>query len=168
MDKGITREQIERVARIYASNEDASRALGIAMRSFGRLCRQYGIDPQPILAELDQALNQRDEEEDTHRLVVTAQDTESGSKVQYRLADRGGADGSRVITPTMLVVTSAVLVLVLLIAAAQGLKQWQRHREKQEVIEAVEVVPLPTAPTDLEEFIIPQQLPMKELAIPAD
>jgi hypothetical protein len=40
----IERERIERVARIYASNEDASRALGIAMRSFGRLCRQYGIE----------------------------------------------------------------------------------------------------------------------------
>lgn len=44
MDKGITREQIERVARIYKTNEDASQALGIAMRSFGRLCRKYGIE----------------------------------------------------------------------------------------------------------------------------
>jgi len=44
MDKGITREQIERVARIYKTNQDASQALGIAMRSFGRLCRRYGIE----------------------------------------------------------------------------------------------------------------------------
>ena len=44
MDKGITREQIERVARIYKTNQDASQALGIAMRSFSRLCRKYGID----------------------------------------------------------------------------------------------------------------------------
>ena len=44
MDKGITREQIERVARIYKTNEDASQALGIAMRSFGRLCRKYGVE----------------------------------------------------------------------------------------------------------------------------
>ena len=41
---GIERERIERVARIYASNQDASQALGIAMRSFSRLCRQYGIE----------------------------------------------------------------------------------------------------------------------------
>ena len=40
----IERDRIERVARIYASNQDASRALGIAMRSFGRLCREYGIE----------------------------------------------------------------------------------------------------------------------------
>lgn len=44
MDKGITREQVERVARIYNSNEDAGRALGIQMRSFSRLCRTYQIE----------------------------------------------------------------------------------------------------------------------------
>ena len=44
MDRGITRDQIERVARIYKSNQDASQALGIAMQSFGRLCRKYGIE----------------------------------------------------------------------------------------------------------------------------
>lgn len=40
----IERDRIARVARIYASNQDASQALGIAMRSFGRLCREYGIE----------------------------------------------------------------------------------------------------------------------------
>ena len=44
MERGITRDQIERVARIYKSNQDAGRALGINMRSFSRLCRQYGIE----------------------------------------------------------------------------------------------------------------------------
>ncbi|MFC1526073.1 hypothetical protein ACFL6X_04595 [Candidatus Latescibacterota bacterium] len=44
MDKSITRDQVERVARMYRTNEDASRALGIQMRSFGRLCRRYGIE----------------------------------------------------------------------------------------------------------------------------
>lgn len=44
MDKGIDRDQVERVARIYKTNEDASRALGIEMRSFGRLCRRHGIE----------------------------------------------------------------------------------------------------------------------------
>jgi hypothetical protein len=39
-----SRDRIERVARIYASNKEASQALGIAPGSFGRLCRQYGIE----------------------------------------------------------------------------------------------------------------------------
>jgi len=41
---GIERERIERAARIYASNQDAGLALGIAPGSFGRLCRRYGIE----------------------------------------------------------------------------------------------------------------------------
>ena len=40
----IARERIERAARIYASNQEASQALGIAAGTFGRLCRQYGIE----------------------------------------------------------------------------------------------------------------------------
>lgn len=40
----IERERIERVARLYASNEEASQALGIAPGSFSRLCRLYGIE----------------------------------------------------------------------------------------------------------------------------
>jgi hypothetical protein len=44
MDKHITREQVERVARLYKSNQDACRALGIRLRSFGRLCRRYGAE----------------------------------------------------------------------------------------------------------------------------
>ena len=40
----VNRERIERVARIYANNQEASRALGIANVTFGRLCRQYGIE----------------------------------------------------------------------------------------------------------------------------
>ena len=38
------RKRVERAARIYASNKDASKALGIALGSFGRLCQQYGIE----------------------------------------------------------------------------------------------------------------------------
>ena len=37
-------EWIERAARMYNSNADASKALGIAGGTFGRLCRQYGIE----------------------------------------------------------------------------------------------------------------------------
>ena len=42
MNSKIDREQLVRVARIYKSNQDASQVLGIAIRSFARLCRRYG------------------------------------------------------------------------------------------------------------------------------
>ena len=44
MNRGVPKDTIERVARIYKSNEDASNALGITMRSFGRLCRKYDVE----------------------------------------------------------------------------------------------------------------------------
>ncbi|HJP33592.1 MAG TPA: hypothetical protein QGF95_23825 [Candidatus Latescibacteria bacterium] len=44
LDKGFTKEQVERVARMYHSVNDASRAMGITPRSFSRLCRKYDID----------------------------------------------------------------------------------------------------------------------------
>ena len=44
MAPSIDRERIERAARIYTCNADASLALGIAPGSFGRLCRRYGIE----------------------------------------------------------------------------------------------------------------------------
>lgn len=40
----IDPERIARVARIYGSNQEASRALGIAPGSFSRLCRLYDIE----------------------------------------------------------------------------------------------------------------------------
>ena len=40
----IERDRVERAARMYSTNEAASRALGIDPRSFSRLCRRYGIE----------------------------------------------------------------------------------------------------------------------------
>ncbi len=40
----VPREWLERAARVYNSNAEASKALGIAGGTFGRLCRQYGIE----------------------------------------------------------------------------------------------------------------------------
>ncbi len=42
--QGVPKDAVERVARMYHSNSDASAALGVEMRSFGRLCRRYAIE----------------------------------------------------------------------------------------------------------------------------
>ena len=44
IERAVDRERVERVARVYASNDLASQALGITARSFSRLCRQHGIE----------------------------------------------------------------------------------------------------------------------------
>jgi len=41
--KPINKDAVERVARIYKSNKEASQAIGIHPRSFARLCREHGI-----------------------------------------------------------------------------------------------------------------------------
>ena len=40
----IEKDRIKRAAQIYASNDAAGSALGIAPGSFGRLCHRYGIE----------------------------------------------------------------------------------------------------------------------------
>ena len=40
----IEKDRIEHAVRIYASNDAAGSALGIAPGSFGRLCHRYGIE----------------------------------------------------------------------------------------------------------------------------
>ena len=44
LSRGVTRGAVERAARIYTTNRDASSAMGITVRSFSRLCRRYGIE----------------------------------------------------------------------------------------------------------------------------
>ena len=43
-ERGMDRERIERAARVYATNEAASQALGIRARSFSRMCRRFGVE----------------------------------------------------------------------------------------------------------------------------
>jgi len=40
----IPLDWIERAARVYTSNQEACRALGIAGGTFGRLCREHDIE----------------------------------------------------------------------------------------------------------------------------
>jgi hypothetical protein len=41
--RAISRERIERVARMYPDNKSASQALGITAGGFSRRCRRFGI-----------------------------------------------------------------------------------------------------------------------------
>ena len=42
--RAVSKERIERVARMYSDNKSAGEAIGIAPGSFSRLCTKYGID----------------------------------------------------------------------------------------------------------------------------
>lgn len=40
----VTRRQLERAARMYRTNRDATRALGVGNSTFYKLCRQFDIE----------------------------------------------------------------------------------------------------------------------------
>lgn len=42
---GVSREQAERVCRMYHTRADAARALGIASKNLQRILDRYGIKP---------------------------------------------------------------------------------------------------------------------------
>jgi len=44
-------KQLERAARIYRTNHDAARALGVSLSSFGRACRHHGIETPHLRRE---------------------------------------------------------------------------------------------------------------------
>ena len=40
----VTKEQVERTARLCSSNQFADESLGVCPGAFGRLCKKYGIE----------------------------------------------------------------------------------------------------------------------------
>ena len=67
----IGRERVERAARMYATNQGAGIALGIAPGSFGRLCRRYGIEtPQGRRRRRCGRLHGEDAERDCARVTA--------------------------------------------------------------------------------------------------
>lgn len=40
----VTRKQVERAARMYRTNRDAIRALGIGNNTFYKLCKEFNIE----------------------------------------------------------------------------------------------------------------------------
>jgi len=40
----VSRFEVERAARVYRTNKDASRALGIGSDAFTRRCHRYGLE----------------------------------------------------------------------------------------------------------------------------
>ena len=41
--KKLTRNEVERAARVYRMNKDAWQALGISDKTFVKLCHRYGV-----------------------------------------------------------------------------------------------------------------------------
>jgi len=143
------------------------------------LCREYGIDAEPLLTQIRERLGESAGGRDAgQRMMVTTGETDANSRVQYRVRT-----GHEPITPwlslnpaTVLVGTVTLVVLVILIAFAVHQLRLRAENKRATVTEIIPVDPDGTpvevdtdavAPVvDFEDFIVPQELPMKELAVP--
>ncbi|OGV71385.1 MAG: hypothetical protein A3K19_01485 [Lentisphaerae bacterium RIFOXYB12_FULL_65_16] len=135
------------------------------------LCEEYGVDKDPILADYDRQVASLGPPVppggELNGMVMTAETTESASKVQWSPAGRGPVHARRgPFSATMWLVVTVALLLIVLAMIALSVHQWQQR---------LAVTPSPGgAPTtgaaagtvNLEDYVAPQQLPLKELPVP--
>jgi transcriptional regulator with XRE-family HTH domain len=140
-----------------------------------KLCLEYSIDPAPLIASLSEDNIGGEEDSGGGHYVVTGGNGENPSRVQYDLAGGpqelnlgGGVNPARILVT---VVLGVLLILVLAAAAMQLRLRWQRHRatqasEAQPTTEQTQPAEHAPGVVNLDAFIIPQQLPFKELPVP--
>ena len=142
----------------------------IYMRShISHLCDEYEIDSKEILREYEQLVALDTDVDENGGMVVTSEPAESGSKVQYRIA--GGATlpnskGSGRVT--RLLVGATIALLIVLVVTAFGVQQWRNHQRQSVGPEGVPGAENTAPLIDLEQFVIPQQLQLKELPVPEE
>ncbi len=146
-----------------------------------KLCREYKIDPAPLIRSYQTIARQiapADGVSGGQFVVAGSAGGDASSKVEYRLKARPeDGQGSGPIHPTMILVGALLAGLALLVLTALAVQQFRFRQASQQPAEttrlaeqgATEAPPATWPETiDLEPFIIPQQLPLKELPIPQD
>lgn len=136
-------------------------------RSYIRqLCSDYGIDPTPLVGAYEAMVGGRHRPLGRGRFVLASEDDDVSTTVQYTLRSAGEdaqTDATRRPTAWLVGLTAALVILVT--AVAWGVRS-VRERTAAADRPAMSVAPAQPA-VDLEEFITPQQLPLKELPLPS-
>ncbi|MFO7821360.1 MAG: helix-turn-helix domain-containing protein [Lentisphaeria bacterium] len=158
----IEKVEADKIAELPAS---------VYARSYiSQLGRLYGMDTEPLLTEYERLSKAEGggKNKGGVRGFVLGQDGEAG-RVRYHPAGAGETDtrrlGDRL---SRIAVLSTLGLLVLLVLIAFGVQQYRnfRMRQAEKTIQQAAPATPADASTDLEKFIIPQQLPLRELQIP--
>lgn len=131
-----------------------------------RLCEAYQIDPGPVLERLEEKLDEHaDEDGGSGFGVAVGEGTDGKGPQVYHLPrtgmeseDEGGVPLARWI------ISLSLAALILLVAGGLGI-QWWRGGDRKASPDEVEAADQ-THVLDLEQFMPPQQLPLKELPVP--
>jgi len=130
-----------------------------------KLAEEYGIDPAPLLSDYNQRAGSAEAGNAIGRVAVPTASDGPGSRVCYEL--RGAPELNKKSGPAgvgRLIVGLALIGVLLLVVTAAVVHLLRRNGANGE--EPGTPPPSVSSDVDLEEFIIPQQLPLEELPIP--
>lgn len=135
-----------------------------------QLCRLYGMDPAPLLEEYNRlaGTETRGGKKMTTKRFVLSEDSDAGH-LRYGPGAYENTDSRRLTDRiSRAAVISALALLVFLVLLAFGVQQYKNFQMRQAEKTVREHAPATPADADtqLEDFIVPQQLPMRELEIP--
>jgi transcriptional regulator with XRE-family HTH domain len=133
------------------------------------LCEEYEVDKDTVLHDYDRlvAALPATASGELDGIVMTSKTTESASRVQWRPAGRGPpGERRRPLSPTMWLVAAAAVLIVVLAMVALSVQQWRRRQALSPGSEAGAGTETPVRTVNLDDYVGPQQLPLKDLAIP--
>jgi len=129
-----------------------------------QLCREFSLDPAPFLDDYARALENEPAEDSGSQFIVTSEPNETGAKVGYRPRSQvETTPNMKKMSPSMIAVSIVVAALVVLVLIAVIMNQTRQGRSEATGTVAAGKV---DANINLESFITPQQLPLKELPVP--
>ncbi len=129
-----------------------------------RLCKAYGIDAEPIISSLDAELAEHGQGDGAPGLAVTVGQGTSGATIFHLPELEGEPEADTGLSAARWIVSLSLVLLILLVAAGLGVQWWRSGRpgssgDRPAAAEQTQAL-------DLEQFLPPQQLPLKELPVP--
>jgi len=132
-----------------------------------QLCGAYSIEPAPVLDLYRKAVGLDGDHDEAADMVVTSEQTEAGPKVRYHpRSPHARFGGGRPLSATRIAVGAVIIVLAVVVLTAFVVQQLRHRRGTSDEPSAPPQPASAAVDTDLEDYIIPQQLPLKELPIP--
>ena len=160
-----TRLPREFIANIEVDDYEALPPYVYTRSYISQLCREYGLASEPLLDRYRAAVG-KEVQLPVGRFALGSPD-DSGLRLQYQpLGAAETRDGSLLQRLSRRAVVVALLVLVALVLTAFAVQQYKNHqmrRREERLPPSDEVTQTPVA---IEDFIIPQQLPLTELPVP--
>ena len=167
--------QKTKVPKDFLENMEANRLEALPPPVYAKsylrlLCREFAMDPAPCLEEYGRVQAARQGETAAAPFTLTSEDRETGAKVGYaprqtQPKPEKQSAMSKKLNPALIAVGVVVVGLILFALIALVVKHSSAHKPTGVAGGATAAVPA-TAEVDLDKFITPQQLPMKELPVP--